>query len=92
MVSFKAFSDLFQNLQEEVRTRPKMSMTSSSLEVPKVLNNYQSLLDSDSVKTNHTAVCVLLSNYSLVLKSLDYLVVCHSGISSNPINGAGESS
>ncbi|XP_054277122.1 band 3 anion transport protein isoform X2 [Macrosteles quadrilineatus] len=46
-----------QNIQEEVKSRPKMSIA-SSLEVPKMLNNYASLHDDPARASlvNHTAV------------------------------------
>ncbi|XP_046676842.1 band 3 anion transport protein isoform X2 [Homalodisca vitripennis] len=44
-----------QNLQEEIKSKPKMSMTGSSLE-SKGFHHYPSLLETDSAKANHTAV------------------------------------
>uniref|UniRef100_A0A1B6EKH5 Band 3 cytoplasmic domain-containing protein n=1 Tax=Cuerna arida TaxID=1464854 RepID=A0A1B6EKH5_9HEMI len=43
-----------QNLQEEIKSKPKMSMTGSYLE-PKGFHHFPSLLETDTAKANHTA-------------------------------------
>ncbi|KAG8306698.1 Anion exchange protein 3 [Homalodisca vitripennis] len=57
------------NLQEEIKSKPKMSMTGSSLE-SKGFHHYPSLLETDSAKANHTALKDTIDELHQALKIL----------------------